>query len=238
MRLIAASVTAVALMATAGHAQEAGLLPSLERLAKTDNPEAIYHLGMAYHTGSGAAKDLNKALAAFRKAAALGDPLASYKIGCYYDGQGAGLVSFDEEKALEYKLVAAKAGYALAEQDVGILYARRGNMAEGLAWLEKSASQGWTESLLTLASVYNGTSGITPDPAKTAAYFRLFLSRSEPDAQQEAWLSRFEQQLSPGDKKRAEEIVRRYRPTPTLLTLKGLSGQRAAQALIQTSISS
>lgn len=209
------------------------MIPSLQRLAKANSAEAIYHLGMALQTGAGIAKDRAKALDAFRQATALGDPLASYKLGCYYDGQGAGLITPDVSLALKHKLVAARAGYALAEQDVGILYMRSGDEPTGLTWLEKAAAQGWSGGLMALASVYNGAAGVDPDPAKTAAYFRLFLARSEPDARQVEWLSHFEEHMSPADRRRAEEIVRVYHPAPTELTLKGLSGQRAAQALIE-----
>lgn len=234
MRLMINMIAAAGLIAAAGcgNAQSTTLIPSLERLAKSGNAEAIYHLGMAYQTGSGVTEDHAKALEDFRKAAALGDPLGSYKVGCYYSGQGAGLVASDAASALKYKLVAAKAGYALAQQDVGALYAQNGDITAGLAWLEKSAAQGWSGGLMTLASVYNGAEGVKPDAGKTAAYFRLFLARSDPSDEQTAWLKNFEEHLSPQDRVRADEIVRSYRPVPTELTLKALSGQRAAQALV------
>lgn len=235
MRPIIGMIAAAAMLAAAscGNAQNPTLIPSLERLAKSGNAEAIYHLGMAYHTGSGVAEDHVKALEDFRKAAALGDPLGSYKLGCYYEGQGAGLVTFDAASALKYKLVAAKAGYALAQQDVGVLYAQNGDVPAGLAWLEKSAAQGWSGGLMALASAYNGATGVKPDAGKTAAYFKLFLARSKPNDKQTAWLRNFEEHLSPADQERAGEIVRSYHPVPTALTLKALSGQRAAQALVE-----
>jgi TPR repeat protein len=94
-----------------GNAQAASdLIPALERLAAQDNAEAIYHLGMAYQTGAGVSEKPAKALEAFRRAAALGDVLASYKLGCFYDGQGGNLVQGDPEIALRHKLVAAEAG--------------------------------------------------------------------------------------------------------------------------------
>ncbi|MFW2829721.1 tetratricopeptide repeat protein [Sphingomonas sp. ID0503] len=236
MRPVIKMIAAAALVTGAGcgNAQTTTLIPSLERLSKSGNAEAIYQLGMAYQTGSGVTEDHAKALDAFRKAAGLGDPLGSYKLGCYYDGQGDGVIESDAALALKYKLVAAEAGYALAQHDVGVLYAQSGDVPTGLAWLEKSAAQGWSGGLMTLASVYNGAAGVKPDAAKTAAYFQLFLVRSEPNDKQTAWLKDFVEHLSNGDKRRAAKIVRSYRPVPTELTLKALSGQRAAQALVES----
>ncbi len=208
------------------------LIPALERLAQANNAEAIYHLGMAYQTGTGVPEDHARALDAFRKAAALSDPLASYKLGCYFGGQGAGLVAEDPELALKYKLVAAEAGYALAQQDVAVIYVRRGDTSTGLNWLEKAVAQGWSGGLMTYSSIFNGAPGIARDPAKTAAYFRLFLDRTEASDRQREWLQNFEKQLSPQERERAAEIVRRYQPAPTAITLKALSGQRAAQVLV------
>ncbi|HXH15479.1 MAG TPA: tetratricopeptide repeat protein [Sphingomonas sp.] len=232
IKMIAAAAMLVS--AGCGNTQNAELIPSLERLAKSGNAEAIYYLGMAYQTGSGVPEDHAKALIAFRRAAGLGDPLGYYKLGCYYAGQGAGLVAADDASALRYKLVAAKAGYALAQQDVGIMYAQSGDVPAGLAWLEKSAAQGWSGGLMALASVYNGAAGVTPDAGKTAAYFQLFLARSEANETQIAWLKNFEEHLSADDKKRADKIVLSYRPLPTKLTVRALSGQRAAQHLVES----
>lgn len=220
-------------VAGCGNAQGAPIISSLERLADAGNAEALYHLGMAYQTGTGTAQDPGKALEAFRKAAAMGDPLAAYKLGCYYDGQGAGLVAQDAGQALKYKLVAAQAGYALAQQDVAALYAREGDVQSGLEWLEKSAAQGWSGGLMTLASVYNGAPGIERDAAKTAGYFKLFLAHSDPSEAQRNWLRKFEMGLSTNDKKRADDLVRGFYPKPSPLTLKALSGQRAAEDLIE-----
>jgi len=153
-------------------------------------------------------------------------------LGCYYDGEGEGLVADDPALALKYKLVAAEAGYALAQQDVGILYAQSGDIPTGLAWLEKAVVQGWSGGLMTLASVYNGAPGIEPDAGKTAAYFRLFLSRSEPSPSQTEWLKNFEERLSLEERQRAAEIIRNYQPVPTQLTLKAMSGQQAALILV------
>ena len=70
------------------------------------------------------------------------DPLGAYKLGCYYDGQGEGVVANDKNEALKYKLIAAKAGYALAQHDVALLYARQENFEEAMKWWKMAGDQG------------------------------------------------------------------------------------------------
>ena len=101
------------------------------------------------------AENSAKALKAFRRAASLGDVLASYKLGCFYAGQEGDLVENNPDLALRYKLVAAEAGYALAQQNVAAHYTARDNIPVALSWLEKAAGQGWPDALATYASVHN-----------------------------------------------------------------------------------
>lgn len=178
-------------------------------------------------------RDPAKALELFRRAAALGDVLASYKVGCYYSGQGEGLVQDDPGVALRYKLVAARAGYALAQQDVAALYAARGETAAAVGWLEKAVRQCFSGALLTYASIHNGAPGVPRDAVTTAAYLRLFVERAEASGEQRAWLAAFERGLTPEQRARAGALVRGYRAEPTALTIKALSGQRAAEALVK-----
>jgi TPR repeat protein len=224
---------ALLILVACGNAQPSDdLIRSLERLAASENPEALYHLGMAYQTGTGVGKDSSKALEAFRRAALRGDVLASYKLGCFYAGQEGSLVKADPEVALRHKLIAAEAGYALAQQDVAALYAAQGNLPTAVTWLEKAAAQGWADALATYASVHNGTPGVPPDRAKTAAYFRLFLDRTEGSRKQLSWLEEFEENMSPAERQAAAAIVGAFKAAPTPLTLKALSGQRAALELV------
>lgn len=209
------------------------LIATLERLLAEGNSEAAYHLGMAYHTGSGVNEDRSTALAMFRRAAEAGSPLGSYKLGCYYDGQGGGLVKDNAALALKHKLVAAKAGYALAQQDVAALYARRGDMDEAVAWLERAVKQGWPQALATYASIHNGAEGITPDPVKTFAYFQLFLETQEASPEQVKWLREFAEGMSESEKQSADRIINDYQPSPTQITLTALSGQSAAIELVE-----
>jgi len=205
----------------------------LRRLAESGNAEATYHLGMAHHVGLGAARDKRQALAEFRKAADLGDPLAAYKLGCYYDGQGDGLVKDDPALALQYKLIAAHAGYALAQQDVASLYARKGEFETARDWLNKAADQGWGDALAGMASVHNGKNGLPRDPVIMHAYFQLFLARNDGSSEaQRQWLADLEKEMSADERDRADAIVRDFKPVPTALTVKGLSGSEAAEKLV------
>lgn len=219
-------------MPVQSHSRENDLIAKLEQLADAGNAEAVYYLGMAYQTGSGVPEDHGKALEAFRKSAGMGDPLASYKLGCYFEGQYA-LIAPDERKALELKLVAAEAGYALAQQDVAALFARRGDPSRGLQWLQKSADQGWPDGFRAMASIYNGAAGIEPDAAKTAGYFRLYLDRVGGGSEtQRNWLANFEAGMSADEKARARQLVQNFRSRPTVLTIKALAGQDAARWLV------
>ncbi len=208
------------------------LIAGLERLAQGGNGEAYYHLGMAWHLGLDVPQDKAKALDAFRRATDLGDPLGAYKLGCYYDGDGEGLVSDDADLALKYKLIAAEAGYALAQQDVGLLYAGRRDYTLAREWLGKAAAQGWPEALRIYASIHNGAAGIARDRAVSAAYFHLYAATSEATDAHRTALAEFEDSLSAEDKAREETILAAYQPMPTPLTMRGLSGQKAAQALV------
>lgn len=207
------------------------LVPALQRLAAARNAEAIYYLGMSYHLGLGVAKDPAKALDLFRKGAALGDPLAAYKLGCYYDGQGGDLVVADAAMALTHKLVAARAGYALAQQDVAAHYAGQGDIKTSLEWLERAAAQGWPDSHYSYALLHRGYAGMPLDRVKSVAYLRLYLARRD-DPQARAALEEDEPKLSPAERAAASAIVAAYRPAPSPLTRKALSGLRAAEALV------
>ncbi|MDN3645256.1 tetratricopeptide repeat protein [Pontixanthobacter aestiaquae] len=214
-------------------ARESQLI-QLEKLAEQDNAEATYHLGMMHLTGTGVDLDRQRAVGYFEKATELGDPLAAYKLGCFYDGQYQ-LFAVDLELALKYKMVAADAGYASAQQDVAGLLARNGAIDEALVWLERAAAQGTAGALQTYASVHNGALGVEKDPVKTAAYFDLYLRRIKATSEQRKWLERFKEGLTEVQVENVERLILEYVPKPTPLTRKALSGQRAVDALLLAS---
>ena len=209
-------------------------IDQLENLAKQGNPKAQYHLGMMYLTGTSVEQYQERAVEYFRASAELGDPLASYKLGCFYDGQYE-LFEVDYDLALQHKLIAAEAGYALAQQDVAGLFYRRDDVERALEWLERAVAQGTAGALSTYASIHNGALGVAKDPVKTAAYFRLFLDRVDASDKQRDWLRDFEARLTEAERSQAADIVKSFDPAPSPITLEALSGADAAKALIGSS---
>lgn len=198
-------------------------------LANKGNAEAQYHVGMMYNNGIGTEQDRKQAFEWFQKSTVSGDPLGAYKLGCYYDGQGAGIVELDADQALKYKLVAAEAGYALAQNDVGVLYERRGNSEEALKWWKKAGDQGYPSALFSLSRAYSGGKGVPRDISISYAYFKL--SKVAPAKN----VNEMASMLSKPELANGEKLVSEWKPRPTALTLKAKNGISAAEELVRTS---
>jgi hypothetical protein len=230
--LLAASAAA----AQVDLADDAAMRPKLEALAATGNAEAAYHLGMMHHLGAnGAKKDPQRALELFRQAAEGGDPLGAYKLGSYYDGQGGGLVQADPELALKHKMVAAKAGYSLAQHDVAKLLYARGDTQEAVRWLEESARQGYPESLQALASLYTGEGKVAKNMGKSLAYLVILqnsLKGKKASPKIQAWVKETRAKLTAAEIAQAEDVVRGWKVKPSPLTLQALAGEETAKTLV------
>ena len=143
------------------------LFRKLSVKAEAGSVPAQYNLGMLYNNGIGTTKDPQRALEWFEKSAISGDALASYKVGCYYDGQFPGVVPVDFEKALQSKLVSARAGYSLAQHDVGVAYFLKKDYGEAVKWLSAAAEQGEPNSLVSLSEAYRTGNGVSVNPEKS-----------------------------------------------------------------------
>ncbi len=209
------------------------LATKLEALAEKGNTEALYHLGMMRHLGLGGAKDQLAAFGYFQKAADAGDPLAAYMLGSYYLGLGGIVGEPDKPVALKWKLVAAEAGYALAQHDVARLYFEADDTDQALEWLTRAGQQGEVNALRALASLHN-SDAIPKDAARTFAYYTLSMKQvAEPTQKQRDWIAGFTETMSPEDKGRGEKIVSDWKFEPTPLTLKAKLGLKAAGALVK-----
>ena len=232
-KLLAIALLALVNGAWASSEREA-LFAKLSMMAKQGNPEAEYHVGMMLNNGIGVMRNPSQAFSWFEKAARGGQALASYKEGCYYAGQCPGVVPIDEEKALEYKLIAAKAGYSLAQHDVAGLYARQGHYEEAVRWWAAAATQGEPISMHNLATAYKDGIGISKDGVKAYAYFKLsqLTAKGYLSEEAKASLDQVGKTLSPAELQGAELFVAQWKPAPTAWTLKARSGLTAAMELV------
>lgn len=227
MKLAALAVFCL-LFATLAHASDADTLKAMVALANKGDAEAQYHVGMMYNNGIGSQQDPKQAFEWFQKSTESNDPLGAYKLGCYYAGQFAGVVATDPDAALKYKLVAAKAGYALAQHDVAILYDRQGNQEEALKWWKMAGDQGYPSALFSLSRAYSAGKGTPRDLSLSFAYFKLSGVAPKKNVNEMASL------LSKPELESAEKLVSEWKPQPTPLTLKAKRGFGAAEEHLRT----
>ena len=97
MKFVALAFTCLLLLSMPAKANEAATFNAMVALANKGDAEAQYHVGMMYNNGIGTQRDLRQAFEWFQKSTASNDPLGAYKLGCYYDGQGEGVVAADAE---------------------------------------------------------------------------------------------------------------------------------------------
>jgi TPR repeat protein len=223
MKFIALVFSCLLIFAMPARASDADTFKAMLVLADKGDAEAQYHVGMMYNNGIGTQQDIRQAFAWFQKSAAANDPLGAYKLGCYYDGQGADVVARDATEALKYKLVAAKAGYALAQHDVANLYARQDNAEEAMKWWKQAADQGYPRALYQMSGSYFQGKGAPKDLSLAYAYYKL--SKQVPKDKVNAMATI----LSKSELEQAEKLVVAWKPQPTALTLKAMNGISEAE---------
>ena len=228
MKFIALAFSCLLIFSMPANANDAANFNAMIVLANKGDAEAQYHVGMMYNNGIGTQQDPRQAFEWFQKSTASNDPLGAYKLGCYYDGQGAGIVATDPTEALKYKLVAAKAGYMLAQYDVALIYGRQENFEEAFKWSKMAGDQGYPRALYHLSGLYFQGKGAPKDLALAYAYFKL--SKVPPKKQ----VSEMAGILTKPELERAEKLVSEWKPQPTALTLKARRGVSAAEELLKT----
>jgi TPR repeat protein len=228
MKFIALTFSCLLIFSIPANANEADTFNAMVALANKGDAEAQYHVGMMYNNGIGTQQDPRRAFEWFQKSTASNDPLGAYKLGCYYAGQFAGVVPSDSNEALKYKLIAAKAGYALAQHDVAILYDRQGNPEAALKWWKMAGDQGYPPSLYSLSMSYSAGKAAPRDLSLSYAYFKLSKLAPKKNVDEMATM------LSKPELQSAEQLVSEWKPQPTALTLKAKRGVGAAEELLQT----
>jgi len=211
------------------------LFRKLTALAESGSVAAQYNLGMLYNNGIGTRQDAKSAFQWFEKAATAGDALASYKVGCYYAGQFAGVVIEDPEKALSAKLVAASAGYALAQSDVGNMYALRGNLPEATRWWTAAGEQSAAQALLNLSEAYRRGQGVTKSLVKSLELTLVALRVVKPEQrnQLQPRVLELQREVGPVEVANAERAAGAWKPRISPLTARAALGVQEARELVQ-----
>jgi TPR repeat protein len=237
MRLITLGVAVhFAALSTVASAElsDAELFRRLSAMAGEGSAQAQYNLGMLYNNGIGTAADPYGAFELFEMAAASGDPLASYKVGCYFAGQFPDVVAVDHERALAAKLVAAQSGYVRAQHDVAQIYRRRGDSQVAMKWSAAAAEQGDEDALVSLYSSYRWGLGVPRNDAK-ALELLLIISRMLPEDRRIKALVSIEslkKAIDPQSTAHAEAAAAAWVPKITPLTIRANMGIREAQQLV------
>ncbi|WP_314310437.1 tetratricopeptide repeat protein [Kingella denitrificans] len=153
-------------------------LENLQRHAEQGDAEAMYLLGRMYHIGELVEADDEKAMLLYRRANALGYPLAANSIGALYDNIG------EPEKAVEWFEQGIRQGDKQAETNLGRFYlngiAVAPDTAKGLSMLEPHAAQNG-HAALTLGFWYDGDFDENPQPdnQKALEYYLLAEKNSQ-----------------------------------------------------------
>lgn len=215
-------------------------LAKLRLIADQGNAEAQYFVGMLYNLGiGGASRDPTVAFEWFKKSTTGNDPLGAYKVGCYYAGQFPDAVSVDADKALAHKLIAAKAGYSLAQSDVANSYFQRGDFAAAEKWWTLAATQGYAPAANNLSFLYFEGKGVPQDRVKSVAWFRIAYAsmRKKMDTKAQEHLDKIARDMTPSDIADAEKLVSRWQAKPTVLTAAALYPKPRVDALLAASSS-
>jgi TPR repeat protein len=129
----------------------------MELAASQDMAEGVYHLARFYRYGTGGEQNQQKAFELFTKALDLGFVDANVDIALFYE-EGIDGEEPDYEKAFEYMMQGAEAGFNYAQYKVGVYYSY-GYLAEtdveqGREWFEKSVEAGSPLGMLSLGDYY------------------------------------------------------------------------------------
>jgi uncharacterized protein len=209
------------------------LFKRLTAQADKGNPEVEYHLGMFYNNGLGTARDNHLAYQYFSKAAEKGNALAAYKVGCYLDGQFPGVVPIDTEQALKYKLIAAEAGYSLAQLEVGSYFGKKGDIRNAVVWWERAARQGNFSATAYLAHYFSGPE--SPDRVKGLELLLLMKERMpQPTKELVAKIATVQENLSAQESADVERRRALWTKEPTSLSMIAAAGAKAAIPLLES----
>lgn len=132
-----------------------------------------YNLAYSYYYGHGVAPDKQKALYWMDRAAKGKDAAVQYKIGRLFEtGE---IYPQDHKKAFEHYLLSAKSGDPYGTVNLSVMYLQgkgvKQNINEGIKWAEKAAKNGFVNSQINLALLYNNKNSSIYDEKRAIHWF-------------------------------------------------------------------
>jgi uncharacterized protein len=154
-------------------------------LAKKDNAEAQFKLGVMNGAGLGVEANMDVAVGWYSKAAAQNHPEALYVMSVAYDkGQGVGK---DPEKFQQLLNKAAELGSTKAQSHLGSVYYSGYGVAQdftqALLWYRKAAEQNDASAQFNLGNMYQRGKGVEPSEPEAIKWFTLAAEQNEDRAQ-------------------------------------------------------
>lgn len=155
---------------------------TLEEIGKAErgDAKAQYGLALCYEGGfEGLAKDEEKALNWFRKAALLNNAKAQFRLAlCYQAGQG---VPKNDAESLKWFRKAAELNQVEAQFHLGLLYNRGTNVVrddlEALKWFRRAAEQDHIFGQCSVASAYAYGRGVETNYVEAYAWNHVVSTR-------------------------------------------------------------
>ena len=153
----------------------------LRRHVENEVPEAITHLGTAYHLGQyGLVKSDKKAAKIWKRGVELGDVEAMECLGEAYEyGEG---VKLDKKNAERLFRAAADRGDAVAQNRVASLLQSEERFEEAVRYWALAADQGYTSGEQGLGLCYRDGAGTEVDLGKARYWFERAAAKGDEDA--------------------------------------------------------
>ncbi|KAI9246878.1 hypothetical protein BDA99DRAFT_543066 [Phascolomyces articulosus] len=156
----------------------------LERAAITDNPRALFRLGLMYEEGIGVEQDNDTAKRYFKAAADEGNAAAQFQLAIMYSFGRLGTRP-NPQDANDYLYKSANAGYFRAQRHIGLTYLERGphnqhhrngSNKTAVQWFFRAASQGDIMAYILLGECYERGRGVQMDYRVAQEYYEKAIS--------------------------------------------------------------
>ena len=145
-------------------------------LAARPDSNALFMLGGMYEYGDGVKKDSLRSTAYYQQAARLGHSQAMLTLGYHYAATRPDSAEYWYQKAADLQLPEAQYNLAL-------LYFSRGDVAQGLPFLEAAARLHYAEAENNLGNLYAEGRYVAKDPVRAFQLYKRAAEQRLPEAQ-------------------------------------------------------